>query len=257
MKAAQGQPMHPSCKQDFDRNGFVVVREFLPSDEFHELTNELDRYIRDVVPSLPDRSAFYHDRSDPKSLKQLQHMGVDPFFEQYRRHPRWTSLAELLNGEPSAAMEPEWFNKPPGTDHVTPPHQDNFYFCLRPANVVTLWLALDPVSEANGCLQYVSGSHLRGIRPHNPTNVLGFSQGISDYNANDEAAETTTRLEPGDLIAHHGNTIHRADSNRSDSRNRRAFAMVLRGESCQRDEAAYARYLAAVKSQHDEMGLEK
>jgi len=34
---------------------------------------------------------------------------------------------------------PEWFNKPPATNHITPPHQDNYYFCLEPPNVVTIW----------------------------------------------------------------------------------------------------------------------
>jgi ectoine hydroxylase-related dioxygenase (phytanoyl-CoA dioxygenase family) len=61
-------------------------------------------------------------------------------------------------------------------------------------------------------------------------------------------------LEPGDAIAHHGNMIHRADPNNSD-RHRRAFAMVLKGVSCQRDEEGFARYTAALKAQHDKMGL--
>jgi phytanoyl-CoA hydroxylase len=57
-------------------------------------------------------------------------------------------------------------------------------------------------------------------------------------------------------VCHHGETIHRADPNRSATRHRRAFAMVFRGVSCRRDEAAFARYTAALKKQHEEMGLE-
>ena len=30
-------------------------------------------------------------------------------------------------------------------------------------DVLTIWLALDPVDEQNGCLRYVAGSHRRGI----------------------------------------------------------------------------------------------
>jgi phytanoyl-CoA hydroxylase len=116
-------------------------------------------------------------------------------------------------------------------------------------------LALDPTDEENGCIRYVRGSHRQGIRPHNPTQVLGFSQGITDYTDEDEALAAPMRLQPGDLIAHHGETIHRADPNRS-SRQRRAFAMVFRGVSCSRDEAAYERYLSAMKQQHGSLGLE-
>jgi len=85
--------------------------------------------------------------------------------------------------------------------------------------------------------------------------VLGFSQGITDYSPDDQAREVAIHLQPGDVVAHHGNTIHRADANRSATRNRRAFAMVCKGMSCGRDEEAYTRYLAALKTQHEQMGL--
>lgn len=239
----------------YDRDGFVVVREFLRGDDFSELTTNLDRYIREVVPTLPDSDAFFQDRSRPETLKQMQHMGQDAFLNQYRQHPRWNALAELLVGEPVEAQEPEWFNKPPGTVHPTPPHQDNYYFCLRPASVATLWVALDAADEANGCLRYVRGSYRKGIRQHNASSVLGFSQGITDYGPEDELLEEPMCLQPGDLIAHHGETIHRADPNHS-QRHRRAFAMVFYGVSAKRDNEAYERYMSAVKQQHSSMGLE-
>src|SRR5262245_18657556 len=119
-----------SLKTDFDRDGFVVVRNFLPPDELALMQQQLDRYIRDVVPALSPTDAFYEDRSRPDTLKQLQRMDCDHFFDQYKRNHCWTELAKTLLDEPATADPPEWFNKPPGTNHVTPPHQDNFYFCL-------------------------------------------------------------------------------------------------------------------------------
>jgi phytanoyl-CoA hydroxylase len=242
-------------KEPFDRDGFVIVRQFLTPAELGELSANLDRYIRETVPTLPDSHAFYDDRRRPETLKQMQYMGVDPFFRDYTKSPKWVALAEALVGEPVEGQEPEWFDKPPGTVHFTPPHQDNYYFNLKPANVVTLWLALDPVDEGNGCLRYVAGSHRRGVRPHTRSNVLGFSQGITDYGPEDEAREVQIHLQPGDVVAHHGVTIHRADANRSPARHRRAFAVVCRGVSCRRDEEGWARYKAAAKAQHEAMGL--
>lgn len=243
-------------KQTFDRDGFVIVRQFLSADDFNELTENLDRYIRDVVPTLPDGDAFYHDKSRPETLKQLQHMGSDSYFRDYIQHPRWNTLAETLLGEPVVVQQPEWFNKPTGTDHATPPHQDNYYFNLSPPNVVTIWLALETVDRENGCLRYVPGSHLHGLRPHGATKVLGFSQGISDYGPHDQAQEVVVQLDAGDAVVHHGETIHRADANRSSNRTRRAFAMVIRGESCRRNEQQYEQYLKTLKNQHEAQGLE-
>ena len=260
-------------KADFDRDGFIVVRQFLPEAGFRALTTQIDRYIREVVPTLTDSDAFYQSPLQPEnplqqesplqpgsplkpgSLKQLQHMAIDPFFDSYRNNPHWAQLAEALVGEPVAGLEPEWFNKPPSVQHPTPPHQDNFYFCLRPCNVVTLWLALDPVGEQNGCLRYLPGSHRQGIRPHQPTSILGFSQGVADYGPEDLERERAVFLEPGDLVAHHGETVHRAEPNRTTDRHRRAFAIVFRGMSCRRDEPAFDRYESAMREQHRQMGL--
>ena len=243
-------------KQHYDQHGFVIVRQLLEQPEFTELQEHLNRYIRDIVPTLPDADAFYEDRSRPETLKQLQRMGCDPYFRRYVRHPRWMALAEALVGETVNADQPEWFNKPPGTNHVTPPHQDNYYFCLAPSNVVTIWLAMDSVDAENGCLRYVDGSHRNGFRKHAKSRILGFSQGITDYTPDDFTHEVAVPLQPGDAVAHHGMTIHRADANMSATRHRRSFAMVFRGVSCQRDDAAFAKYQAAAKQQHVEMGLQ-
>lgn len=243
-----------SLKPQYDRDGFVIVRQFLSPSEFGELKRELDRYIAQVVPTLPDSHAFYIDRSKPETLKQMQHMEVDPYFREYVKHPRWTELASALVGEPVIAQPSEWFDKPPRSNSPTPPHQDNYYFNLAPPNVVTIWLALDKVDEGNGCLRYVPGSHLNGFRPHGRSEILGFSQGITDFGDADREREVPMVLEPGDAIAHHGNTIHRADPNSSD-RHRRAYAMVLKGVSCQRDEEAFSKYTAALKAQHSQLGL--
>jgi phytanoyl-CoA hydroxylase len=239
----------------YDQHGFVVVKQLLSAPELTELKSQLDRYIRDVVPGLPAADAFFHDRSKPETLKQMQRMGCDPWFRDYVNHPEWKTLAETLIGESARADQPEWFNKPPETHHVTPPHQDNYYFCLAPSNVVTIWLALDPVDAENGCLRYVDGSHRDGFRTHSKSRVLGFSQGITNYSHEDFCREVAVPLQPGDAVAHHGMTIHRADANLSGTRHRRSFAIVFTGESCRRDEEAFARYQTSAKQQHQEMGI--
>ena len=240
---------------DFQRDGFVVARNFLSGRELAELQHNLDRYIRKVVPGLTAEHAFYVDPRRRETLKQLQHMDVEPYFRDYAKHPTWKAMAEALLGEPAEGQPPEWFNKPAGTDHPTPPHQDNYYFCLRPPRVLTAWLALDPVDEENGGLIYVPGSHRRGLRPHGANSLVGFSQSITDFGPEDARIEQRIRLDVGDLIVHHGKTIHRAEANRSPTRHRRAFAMVFKATRCRRDEEAFRRYERALKAQHASLNL--
>jgi phytanoyl-CoA hydroxylase len=121
----------------------------------------------------------------------------------------------------------ETFRKAPHIGSETPPHQDQVYH-MRNMNaepeepVLALWIALDPVDKGNSCLRYVQGSHLKGLRPYSATTVHGFSLGMTDYNAEDEAQAVALCVEPGDAIIHHGLTIHRTDANKSD-RERRAL----------------------------------
>lgn len=245
-------------KDSFAEDGFVVIRGFLPAPDLQVLQSELDRYIRDVVPSLPASDAFYHDPARPETLKQLHRLEQDPFFAEYRNASRWREIAEALLGEPvHDPLGVEWFNKPPGTAHATPPHQDNYYFCLTPPQVLTIWLALDPVDEENGCLRYVRGSHRQGVRPHGRTQTLGFSQGITDFGPADLEREVAIPAQPGDALIHHGLTIHRAEANRSHARHRRSFGLVFKGISCQRDDTAFARYQETARMQHRDLGVSR
>ena len=228
-------------RDEYRRDGYVVIRNFFSGDGFQELVVELDRYIAEVVPTLPDADAFFQDRKSPETLKQLQHM-VDPYFADFGHREPFVSLAEALMGEGVCVQQPEWFNKPPGTDHPTPPHQDNFYVNLDPPPL-TMWLALDTADESNGCLRYLPGSHLDGLRSHSRSQVLGFSQGINDYGSEyDCENETACPAQPGDLLAHHALTIHRADANQSTTRSRRALGFVFYGKSAREDAEAHDIY---------------
>jgi phytanoyl-CoA hydroxylase len=241
-------------RDEYRRDGYVVIRNFFSGDGFQELVGELDRYIAEVVPTLPDADAFFQDRKSPETLKQLQHM-VDPYFADFGHREPFVSLAEALMGEGVCVQQPEWFNKPPGTDHPTPPHQDNFYVNLDPPPL-TMWLALDTADESNGCLRYLPGSHLDGLRSHSSSQVLGFSQAIPDYGDAESDREVSVFLEPGDVTVHHGELIHRADPNLTSDRHRRAFALVYRAGSATRNVEAHQQYADQMSTQHKQMGLE-
>ena len=107
---------------------------------------------------------------------------------------------------------------------------------------MTLWLALDDVDEENGAISYVRGSHLRGLRPHVASGVLGFSRSLLDWGEADAAASAVQRAAPGDLLAHHGLTIHCAGANNSATRFRRAIGMIYYSATAEVDEAAKAAY---------------
>ena len=107
---------YDALKTGYDRDGFVVVRDFVTGDALAELRQNIDSYIREIVPTLPETHAFYQDRSRPETLKQLQFMEDYPDFSEFRESAHWRCLALALLGEEiGAVLGPEWFNKPPNT----------------------------------------------------------------------------------------------------------------------------------------------
>lgn len=231
-----------SIKEDYDRDGYVFIKSFLSKEEIDKINNEIKNFIERQVPVMPRSFVFYEDNNDATTLKQLQDIHqYNAFFAQILTGSRFEEIAKLLLGENVIGKNLEYFNKPPRIGKPTPPHQDGYYFMLQPPQAITMWLALEKADEENGCVRYIKGSHLTGMRPHGKTSTLGFSQGITDYGEKDYASEIAFPAEAGDLLIHHAMTVHRADGNKSD-RSRRALGFIYFGESAKEDVAAKKAY---------------
>jgi phytanoyl-CoA hydroxylase len=214
-------------KSAFDRDGFVLIRGFFSPAEVRELNQRFERYMRDIVPTMPANNAFYEEKGRPETLKYASCLEqFDPYFGELMNSDRFRGLSEGLLGDDVVSKHVEWFNKCSRIGKETPPHQDGYYYRIDPNEGTHFWMALDPVDEGNGCIRYVVGSHRKGLREHQrSTATLGFSQKLADYGPEDEALAEPMIMQPGDLLVHHTLTIHRADPNTSD-RERRAMAMV-------------------------------
>ncbi|MFL2908960.1 MAG: phytanoyl-CoA dioxygenase family protein [Limisphaerales bacterium] len=227
----------------YNSNGFVAITSFFDKKESEEIEFELSRFLEEIMPCLESSEIYYEDKCNHKSLKQIQrmHQHDSYFFNLMNDKPR--RLAEELLEEEVVPKNLQYFNKPPLLGVETPPHQDGYYFMLKPCHAITMWLALDTADEENGCVRYIKGSHKNGMRLHKRTSTLGFSQGIKDFGAQDDMAnEIVCHAKPGDLLAHQAMTIHRADRNRSSSRNRRALGFIFYGASAKENIEAHQIY---------------
>lgn len=233
-----------AVKAAFDEHGYVVLRGFLSADEVADVRRELDRYMAEVIPTLPVDRVFYEDKNDKTTLKQLPNMqDHDAYFEQLLRgNTAFHRLAKVLIGG-VIGQNLQLLRKPPQVGLPTPPHQDGYYYMIQPVEGLTMWLGLDRADAENGGLRYVKGSHKLGLRPHARTQTLGFSQGITDYGiAYDVDNEVMYTAEPGDLLVHHALTVHRADGNVSADRPRAALGFVYLSDQAKADTEGLAEY---------------
>lgn len=240
-----------SLKSHFHRDGFIFIPQFFNEEEHHSLIKNIERYIENIAPKLPNDKVLYEASTDISHIKQMFNMAAyDPYFADLLWSSRFQTLATALLGERVDRGFVEYFNKPPRNNATnkesgkpTPPQQDCYYFMLTPPQALTFWIPLEDVDEDTGCLRYVKGTHNMGMRPHGRTQTLGFSQGIIDYGSpQDMENEVAILAKSGDLLAHHGMTIHRADGNTSRTRSRKVVGLVYFGETGKEDIKAKDQY---------------
>lgn len=238
-------------KSDFDRDGYIAVRPLFDADKMAEINSQLERYIAECVPKMANAEVYYEDISDRSSLKQMQNMHkYDDYFRELISSDAIHKMAEAALGEEVDVVNLQLFNKPAGIGKATPPHQDGYFFHLSPPKAVTGWLALEAVDDENGCIHYVKGSHKpEGFRPHARSNVLGFSQGMSDFGTPNDVANTVAFPGgPGTFLLHDSKTVHWAGANRSQTRSRRALGFIYFAKSAKVDEQAKAAYKAILEA---------
>ena len=209
------------------QDGFAVVRSCVDGVALGALVDEYEREVlprkhkidvrREVNgPDGKDGLARVVHISNVCELPALAHLAADP---------RLLALASACLG--GAAVTPvintEIFDKPPdgNLSTETPPHQDNFYFNAKEPGVA-LWIALDRMGSESGGCRYVHGSHLRGLRYHEfDWGPYGFAKSIYDFtDEDDELLKDVGSLEPGDVVIHHGLTVHYAPPNLTPNRRR-------------------------------------
>ena len=238
--------------ENFSRDGFVAVKPLYSKNEVDTLNTEIARFIRDVVPNMPEEQVYYEDKSDRNTLKQLQRMfEYDAYFEDLMLNGPARQIAETVLAEEVVPINMQFFNKPAGISQATPAHQDGYYFHLNPCKAVTGWLALEEVDAENGCIHYVRGSHKSpGFRTHGQTGVLGFSQGITDFGTEqDKACTMAFPGGPGTFLMHDAKTIHWAGANTSKIRSRRALGFIYYAKSARVDIAAKDAYQQRLDAQ--------
>lgn len=240
---------NPDLLADFTRDGYVCIDPLYAPSEMAALNTEIARFIRNVVPTMPETQVYYEDKTDRSSLKQLQKMFEhDAWFNDLMINGPVRRIAEQVLQDEVVPVNMQYFNKPAGIGQATPAHQDGYYFHLTPCEAVTGWLALEDVDDENGCIHYVRGSHKTdGFRPHGQTGVLGFSQGITDFGTPDDLEnEVAFPGAAGTFLMHHARTIHRAGANRSQTRSRRALGFIYYAKSARLDVAAKEAYQRAL-----------
>ena len=205
-------------KQDianYHANGYVIPKYRLEPEFVKELQDALNTLIANNPGVRPEKlvSAHIEGRNDEGVTGSHK-------FLQLAMHPPIIDLVEQLIGPDIILWGCHVFCKPASEGYETPWHQDGHYWPIRPLANCTVWVALEPSTQENGCLRVIPGSHNAKQlyeHLHEDRNDLTLNQRMAEGTF-DESQAADLELQPGEMSMHDIYMIHGAKANTSQQR---------------------------------------
>ena len=205
-----------SSKQmaEFQKKGYVKVPGMFEVDEIILL-----RQSAKADNALDKHSFGRSDGEGGKVRLALWNHPGEGIYGMFARCRRVVRSMELLLGGKVYHYHSKMIMKDAKVGGAWTWHQDYGYWyqngCLFP-HMASLFIAVDPCTRENGCLQVIAGSHECGRMDH----TLTGDQAGADKERVDELLARFpleyVEMAPGDGLFFHGNLLHRSDQNRSD-----------------------------------------
>ncbi|WP_336972618.1 phytanoyl-CoA dioxygenase family protein [Sphingobium aromaticiconvertens] len=141
----------PADRMAFDRDGVVVIRDFLSPEQFAALRDQVVVFEGEARETVQGDTITRRIAVDPVAISAI------PAIRAFRANARWRSLARYIasfNVEPLLYIQAILTQRRDATpDPQINLHADTFYPAMK------AWLFLEDVSEATGPFNYVLGSH--------------------------------------------------------------------------------------------------
>ncbi|MGH2342402.1 phytanoyl-CoA dioxygenase family protein [Segnochrobactraceae bacterium EtOH-i3] len=231
-----GCGFRPSAEEiaAFRRDGVVCLRGALSPEWMTTIETAIDAVL--AAPSDggkfadPERRGFFQDANNWQRIPELG--------DFVWHSPAAIIAADLLGSSKINFLQDHILVKEPNTEKPTLWHQDQPYSPIDGRDFVSMWIAVDPVPLERS-LRFVRGSHAADLwyRPRN------FSNGtlragddprwatLPDVDADPELYPVLSwAVEPGDIVAFHGLTLHGAAGNTSASARRRVLSARWTGK---------------------------
>ena len=143
-------PLSAKAIQQYREEGYLIPDSYLPESRLTELMAAVDRVLMANPEVRPEKLVSVH-------INGLNQEGVhgDEAFMELAKDPMIVDCVEQLIGPDIILWGCQLFCKPGSDGMEVPMHQDGAYWPIRPLATCTVWVALDHVTEENGCMRVV------------------------------------------------------------------------------------------------------
>ena len=210
-------------RAEFNANGFTIARTLFSPDEAAFYRDHYTQLRRSGT--YPNDLINQWDGGEQDPLKRYPRMfnmhHWDAVSRDWLLHERLNQCMTAMLGREPYAIQTMLYFKPPGARGQAL-HQDQYYLRAKPGTSIAAWMALEPIDEANGCLQLVPGTqNLPLVCPVEANEDESFTTIVVPIP--EGFMPTPIELEPGDVLFFNGEIIHGSFPNTTTNRFRRSL----------------------------------
>ena len=212
---------HAQLVEQWQRDGFVIVRQLFSPEEVAGLSEEAWQLSsrKELIHKHNLRCRFRETFDNAECLWETFDPVIDlaPRCERIARDSRLFEILSWLYGEPACLFKDKLIFKQPKTKGYEL-HQDWIGWPGFPRSFLTVLVPIDAATEENGCTEVFPGYHRNGPL----TSSDGEYHRLSD-DCVDESRVVRLVLAAGDVAIFDGFTPHRSAPNLSDSWRRQLY----------------------------------
>tara|TARA_B100000900_G_scaffold247279_1_gene210351 strand:- start:1417 stop:2280 length:864 start_codon:yes stop_codon:yes gene_type:complete len=218
--------------EQFNQEGFIATPEVFSTTELrtlgHAVDDEVSRRSAHDTRKVGQKSTY-----EQSFVQCMRLWETNSVVRDFVCDGRLAGMAAQLLKVPSVRLWQDQALYKESGGRETDAHQDQTFWPIGDAPLLSVWIPFDAVSRNNGAMAYVPGSHLAGgLRPVDITHTTEPYDILSDPKLSQRPARWM-EVDAGEMIWHHGFTVHQAAAN-SSSLTRRVFTVVFIADGCVR-----------------------
>ncbi len=246
----------------FERDGYLVLKDFISPEICQFLMNEADQLIRQFNPGIIKsifssvnpahaKQEYFLDSGDQihyffeehafdkngnlRAEKELciNKIGhalheLNPAFHCFSHLDKIAAVCHDLKIDEPEIVQSMYICKQPQFGGEVICHQDSTYLYVHGKPVTGFWFALEDATLENGCLWAIPGGHRTAVK----SRLLRDNQNQISTKIYDDSPWSTDNMRPlevarGSLILLHGHVPHMSKENKS-ARSRHAYTLHVK-----------------------------
>lgn len=233
--------------RQFAQDGYIILRGLFDAEEM-ELLSKKSRH-----DGMLDKAEDRVDESGKSAKLVMWKEPGDDLYGMFSRCRRIVDSMEMLLGGEVYHYHSKMSLKQPKVGGAWEWHQDYGYWytngVLMP-DMASCYVAIDPATKENGCLQVLKGSHLMGRVDHQISNQAGIDPDIIAA-AEKRFERVYCEMDAGDAVFFHSNLLHASAANNSDTPRWGMICCYNRADNEPFKDTAYGRFYSKLHKVDD------